>query len=907
MATANSPNLPAAQGKVVALVVVFIIFAGYLIARNEMPPYFVWLNWVSPFKYVFEGLIVNEFDGLCLSPSSVQLEGILELEEQLGVVVPPSSCVPGTEYIATAYDVQIPDGVKWAYLAVIWGVTMAFAVAAVFYLKMFSYGGEQSVLKYKRRSREAQWKVDAPLVADFRQKSFERRKAYEASSRRLEQAASRAASQWSRAGTSMSMVDNDGGGDGGKGGSDSDNDDLPFQRAYFEWREMSYVVQTPTGPLTLLDRVSGFAHPGMLTALMGSSGAGKTTLLDVLARRKTMGVITGSVTVNGVPQDATFKRMTGYVEQIDVLHPRLTVRETLQFSAALRLPPGTSDEVRRRSVRDTEDMLSLGHVADAMVGDLGWAAAISLEQRKRLNIGNELVANPSVLFMDEPTSGLDTNAAIVVMRACRLIADSGRSVLCTIHQPSSELFEVFDTMLLLRKGGRTVYFGQLGAFSGDLIAYFERNGAPPCAADANPADWMLTNIGAGIGKGGGGAIAAEGGKVEEVIVQRQAGDAFIAHESGDERGSEQAASGGELERAADQDWAAVWEASPEAAEVLAVLDKGLPADAEPILFDRPVARGFLQQVWQCLGCALRAFWRTPESNFRRMVFNIALGLLIGLLYLQIDSSQVGLQFHVSVIFVGIISALYNIMIAMPPLLQKRAVFYRELASGYYEPRAYALAVAIVELPFVTTSTLLYVMCFYWLVGFEASRVGYFIVMQLVFTFFGVFFGQACIVFLPTLVDAQQTVPTLTMIMQLFCGFLIPRSQIRDFLIWIYWANPYTYYIAGQVINQLEDTAFFCNQGEFVLTFNSTEPCVDCEAQGAAAPEVCRENVRRANDNASACGFCQYTTGESFLEFYSMNQAPVSAKWADVGYVAIWVLFSRAMTVVGLVFIRHYTR
>ena len=73
MATANSPNLPAAQGKVVALVVVFIIFAGYLIARNEMPPYFVWLNWVSPFKYVFEGLIVNEFDGLCLSPSSVQL------------------------------------------------------------------------------------------------------------------------------------------------------------------------------------------------------------------------------------------------------------------------------------------------------------------------------------------------------------------------------------------------------------------------------------------------------------------------------------------------------------------------------------------------------------------------------------------------------------------------------------------------------------------------------------------------------------------------------------------------------------------------------------------------------------------------------------------------------------------
>ena len=119
--------------------------------------------------------------------------------------------------------------------------------------------------------------------------------------------------------------------------------------------------------------------------------------------------------------------------------------------------------------------------------------------------------------------------------------------------------------------------------------------------------------------------------------------------------------------------------------------------------------------------------------------------------------------------------------------------------------------------------------------------------------------------------------------------------------------PQPKYLGGQVINQLEDTTFFCNQDEFVLTLNSTEACEDCESQGADAPPVCVENVRRANDNNSACGYCQYTSGESFLEFYSMDRAPVNDKWANVGYVAIWLVAARAVTVLGLVCVRHYTR
>lgn len=207
---------------------------------------------------------------------------------------------------------------------------------------------------------------------------------------------------------------------------------------------------------------------------MGSSGAGKTTLLDVLAGRKNQGVIQGEIFVNGVPKnDNHFRRIMGYVEQFDSLSQRATARENIQFSAALRLAANITEEQREQWVDSVLEMLELSPLANTLVGTIE-SGGMSFEQRKRVSIGIELAANPAILFLDEPTTGLDSRAAQVIIRNIRNIAASGRTVICTIHQPSTPIFFAFDSLLLLRKGGQTVYFGELGKECQNLIDFMEQ-------------------------------------------------------------------------------------------------------------------------------------------------------------------------------------------------------------------------------------------------------------------------------------------------------------------------------------------------------------------------------------------------------------------------------------------------
>jgi len=233
--------------------------------------------------------------------------------------------------------------------------------------------------------------------------------------------------------------------------------------------------------LLLLKGVSGAFRPGVLTALMGVSGAGKTTLMDVLAGRKTGGYIEGAISISGYPKkQETFARIAGYCEQNDIHSPHVTVYESLLYSAWLRLPPEVDSEARKVGEKKTFNLLAhkqfitilhckllleflanwinswmqmfveevmelveLTPLRGALVG-LPGVNGLSTEQRKRLTIAVELVANPSIIFMDEPTSGLDARAAAIVMRTVRNTVDTGRTVVCTIHQPSIDIFEAFD-------------------------------------------------------------------------------------------------------------------------------------------------------------------------------------------------------------------------------------------------------------------------------------------------------------------------------------------------------------------------------------------------------------------------------------------------------------------------------
>ncbi|CAI5962925.1 unnamed protein product [Closterium sp. NIES-64] len=249
---------------------------------------------------------------------------------------------------------------------------------------------------------------------------------------------------------------------------------LPFHPLILSFHNVNYFVDmpsklkyksTPPGQrLQLLHNVSGVFRPGVLTALMGVSGAGKTTLMDVLEGRKTGGYIEGDIRVSGNPKvQETFLRVSGYCEQEDIHTPQVTVYESLLYSAWLRLPQEIARHVVMEFVEEVMGLVELEAVRGALMGTAG-RDGLPVEQRKRLTMAVELVANPSIIFLDEPTSGLDARAAAIVMRAVRNTVNTGRAVVCTIHQPSIHIFEAFDESI---------------------------PGVQPIQPGANPAAWML--------------------------------------------------------------------------------------------------------------------------------------------------------------------------------------------------------------------------------------------------------------------------------------------------------------------------------------------------------------------------------------------------------------------------------
>ncbi|KAH0458194.1 hypothetical protein IEQ34_013509 [Dendrobium chrysotoxum] len=276
---------------------------------------------------------------------------------------------------------------------------------------------------------------------------------------------------------------------------------LPFTPLIISFHEVNYYIDMPKefnnhgvnkDRLQLLAGVTGAFRPKILTALMGISGAGKTTLLDVLAGRKTSGYIEGEIRISGYSKiQETFTRILGYCEQNDIHSPQITVRESLIYSSFLRLPKELNDDEKMEFVDEVMSLMELNNLKDAIVG-LPDVTGLSTEQRKRLTIAVELVANPSIIFMDEPTSGLDARAAAIVMRTVRNTIETGRTVVCTVHQPSTEIFEAFDELLLLKRGGHVIFYGPLGQKASHMIDYFEAIlGVPKIKDYYNPATWML--------------------------------------------------------------------------------------------------------------------------------------------------------------------------------------------------------------------------------------------------------------------------------------------------------------------------------------------------------------------------------------------------------------------------------
>uniref|UniRef100_A0A0D3CX76 ABC transporter domain-containing protein n=1 Tax=Brassica oleracea var. oleracea TaxID=109376 RepID=A0A0D3CX76_BRAOL len=243
--------------------------------------------------------------------------------------------------------------------------------------------------------------------------------------------------------------------------------------------------ETRTTERTILSGVTGMVSPGEFMAVLGPSGSGKSTLLNAVAGRLHGPGLTGNILANNAkPTKQTLKR-TGFVAQDDLLYPHLTVRETLIFVALLRLPRCLTRDDKIKAAESVISELGLEKCENTVVGNT-FIRGISGGERKRVSLAHELLINPSLLVLDEPTSGLDATAALrLVQTLAGMAHGKGKTVVTSIHQPSSRAFQMFDTVLLLSEG-RCLFYGK----GRDTMAYFDSVGFSP-AFPMNPADFLL--------------------------------------------------------------------------------------------------------------------------------------------------------------------------------------------------------------------------------------------------------------------------------------------------------------------------------------------------------------------------------------------------------------------------------
>lgn len=302
--------------------------------------------------------------------------------------------------------------------------------------------------------------------------------------------------------------------------------------------------------------------------------------------------------MNGNALDASYQRKIGYAQQQDVHLETSTVREALRFSATLRQPGSQTKASKYAYVEEIIRVIGMESYADAVIGVPG--ESLNIEQRKRLTIAVELAAKPQLgLFVDEPTSGLDSQTSWAVLDLLKSLTRHGQTVLTTIHQPSTTLFETFDQVLFLDGSGRTVYFGPIGPRAATIIGYFERNGAKSCPPESNPAEWIMDTIG-----------CLPGAQTET-----------------------------------DIDWNATWRDSSELAllkkevEDLSVAFRIPPSHED----EKDYAAPFGVQLWECLVRINKQYWRTPSYIWSKIALTLLTGLFLGFTFYKPGTTLQALQ------------------------------------------------------------------------------------------------------------------------------------------------------------------------------------------------------------------------------------------------------------------------
>jgi ABC-type multidrug transport system ATPase subunit len=479
---------------------------------------------------------------------------------------------------------------------------------------------------------------------------------------------------------------------------------------------------------------------------MGPSGAGKSSLLNILSgRASSRGRIKleSDIRLNNYKVDPTkmeVRKLIAFVAQDDSLQVTATPREAIRFSAKLRLPKSTKESQLDKLTDRMLTELGLTSCADTIVGG-ELIKGISGGERKRTSVGVELVTKPALVFLDEPTSGLDSFSAVQLCQVLKKVANAGASVLFTIHQPSSEIFNSFDHLILMNKG-RVMYQGSVPG----VTDYFAKCGRPN-PTNYNPADWIMT--------------------VAQSIPMKQLDqDGFFPQdtrklEDAFEPESGKNALGMSITRRSSQG-TALWDETPP---------------------------GWFTQTTMLLTREMNNLRRDTTAVGARFGLTIFLSVLIGTIFLNVGKTDpsvtINLQSHLGALIMVMLMSMFGT--AQPALLAfpaERPVFLREYSTNHYSVMSYFIARFTVEALITAAQVMVQCLITYYMIGFRASFGLYYVSiysLAMASTALAVLLG--CSVEDPKL--GQEMLPLLFVPQMLFAGFFVAPDLIP---IWLRWAQ-----------------------------------------------------------------------------------------------------------------------
>ncbi|PWY78679.1 ABC drug exporter AtrF [Aspergillus eucalypticola CBS 122712] len=791
---------------------VLILFVGYVIPKQSLIDGSIWFGWlfyVNPLSYSYEAVLSNEFAGRLMDCASSMLvpqgsdldpryQGCTLTGSQLG-----QTQVSGSNYIETAY--QFTRHHMWRNFGVVIAFTVLYILVTVFAAEFLSFvGGGGGALVFKRSKRAKQLTAQSGKGSDEEKTQG--------------------------AGVQAQSNSN----------SDSFNRISSSDRV-FTWSNVEYTVPYGNGTRKLLNGVNGYAKPGLMIALMGASGAGKTTLLNTLAQRQKTGVVTGDMLVDGHPLGTDFQRGTGFCEQMDLHDNTATIREALEFSALLRQDRNTPDEEKLAYVNQIIDLLELEEIQDAIIGSL------NVEQKKRVTIGVELAAKPSLLlFLDEPTSGLDSQAAFSIVRFLKKLSQAGQAIVCTIHQPSSMLIQQFDMILALNPGGNTFYFGPVGHEGRDVIKYFADRGVV-CPPSKNVAEFILET-------------AAKATKKD--------GKSF--------------------------DWNEEWRNSEQNQKVLDEIKtireerSKIPLDEQgvPYEFAAPVTT----QTYLLMMRLFRQYWRDPSYYYGKLFVSVIIGIFNGFTFWMLGNTISSMQDRMFSIFLVILLPPIVLNSLVPKFYINRALWEaREYPSRIYGWIAFCTANIVCEIPMAIISGLIYWLLWYYPAGFptDSSNAGYVFLMSVLFFLFQASWGQWICAFAPSFTVISNTLPFFFVMTGLFNGVVRPYSAYPVFWkYWMYYVNPVTWWLRGVISSVFPTVDIECASSE--TTHFNPPPGQTCSQY--ADDWVSSAGVGYlSNPNATSdCQYCPYANGSQYMHTLNVHDGD---KWRCFGIFLAYVIIN----------------